>query len=222
MLLAGMAWTRAKSVTAYSAMPPGAVAMTRSPGLKPATSLPTASNSPAHSSPIRAPTPPTTPCRWPEATMRSARLSVEARTRISTSLGLGTGFSRSRTSTPASPRTAAFMSTSPKPNAADARTRCAQSKCAQTAGVEHQHVSAARIKAAGQRYPPPGRLVEDRRLGLQGGEIGRCVQDILLIELADDRRHQRCPGAGPIAVLHVVELAPEIARRAACERRHRA
>ena len=49
-------------VTAYSAKPPGAEAITRSPGLTPLTSLPTASTSPAHSKPSRAPTPPTLPC----------------------------------------------------------------------------------------------------------------------------------------------------------------
>ena len=59
MLLAGMRCTRPKSVTTYSACAPGAEPITRSPGLMPSTSLPTASTSPAHSSPIRAPFPPT-------------------------------------------------------------------------------------------------------------------------------------------------------------------
>src|SRR5215471_89738 len=53
-------------------------------------------------------------------------------------------------------------------------------------------------------------------------QIGRRVQYVILTELADHRSHQRRPGAGPVAVLHVVELPPEIARRAARERRHRA
>src|SRR5215468_1386259 len=83
--------------------------MTRSPGLKSLTSLPTASISPAHSRPSRAPMPPTRPCCWPAATPTSARLRLEARTRISTWLAAGSGFGRSRTSAPFSPTTAAFM-----------------------------------------------------------------------------------------------------------------
>src|SRR5215211_8939838 len=43
------------------------------------------------------------------ATRRSARLRLDARTRISTSLGFGSGFGTSRISTPFSPTTAAFM-----------------------------------------------------------------------------------------------------------------
>src|SRR5580700_6192938 len=108
MLLPGMRFTRPASVTAYSAKPPGAEPMTRSPALKSLTSLPTASTSPEHSKPIRAPTPPTGPCWMPAATNVSARLRLEARTLISTSLGFGSGFGRSRTSIPFSPRTAAF------------------------------------------------------------------------------------------------------------------
>src|ERR1700733_6727256 len=45
----------------------------------------------------------------PEATRRSARLRLEALTRSKTSFGFGSGFGRSRTSTPFSPRTAAFI-----------------------------------------------------------------------------------------------------------------
>src|SRR5579864_8377457 len=108
MLLPGMRWARPASVTVYSAKPPGAEAMTRSPGLKSLTSLPTASTSPEHSRPMRAPTPPTGPCWMPAATNVSARLRLEARTLIRTSLGFGSGFGRSRTSIPFSPRTAAF------------------------------------------------------------------------------------------------------------------
>src|SRR6202166_1764892 len=108
MLLPGMRFTRPASVTAYSAKPPGAEPTTRSPGLKSLTSLPTASTSPEHSKPIRAPTPPTGPCWIPTATNVSARLRLEARTLINTSLGFGSGFGRSRTSIPFSPRTAAF------------------------------------------------------------------------------------------------------------------
>src|ERR1700733_232918 len=109
MLLAGMRCTRPASVATNSAKPPGAEPMTRSPGLMPATTAPTASTSPEHSRPTRAPPPPTLPCWWPEATMRSARLRLEARTRIKTSFGFGSGFGRSRTSTLFSPTTAAFM-----------------------------------------------------------------------------------------------------------------
>src|SRR6202045_4899701 len=108
MLLPGMRFTRPASVTAYSAKPPGAEPMTRSPALKSLTSLPTASTSPEHSSPIRPPMPPAGPCWMPAATNVSARLRLEARTLIRTSLGFGSGFGRSRTSTPFSPRTAAF------------------------------------------------------------------------------------------------------------------
>src|SRR5438270_1363261 len=104
-----MRCTRPASVTTYSAKPPGAEAIMRSPGLIPSTSLPTASTSPAHSKPSRAPTPPTLPCWWPKATSRSARLRLEARTRIRTSFGFGAGFGRSRISTPLSPKTAARM-----------------------------------------------------------------------------------------------------------------
>src|SRR4029077_15853474 len=112
MLLAGMRCTRPQSVTAYSANPPGADAMTRSPALRSATSLPTASTSPAHSRPSREPVPNSLPCGWPEATMRSARLRLEGCTRIKTSVGAGAGCGHARTSTPLSPTTAAFT-TSP-------------------------------------------------------------------------------------------------------------
>src|SRR5882672_9139706 len=112
MLLAGILWARPESVTAYSAKPPAAELMTRSPGLKSFTSAPTASTSPAHSRPTIVPVPPTVPCRWPDATARSARLSEAARTLIRISLGLGEGFGASRTSTPFSPTTAAFMTIS--------------------------------------------------------------------------------------------------------------
>jgi hypothetical protein len=108
MLLAGMRCTRPQSVTAYSANPPGADAMTRSPDLRSATSLPTASTSPAHSRPSREPVPNSLPCGWPEATMRSARLRLDACTRIKTSFGAGAGRGTSRTATPLSPTTAAF------------------------------------------------------------------------------------------------------------------
>jgi len=108
MLLAGMRCTRPQSVTAYSANPPGADAMTRSPALRSATSLPTASTSPAHSRPSREPVPNSLPCGWPEATMRSARLRLDARTRIKTSFGAGAGRGTSWTATPLSPTTAAF------------------------------------------------------------------------------------------------------------------
>src|SRR5262249_28285885 len=94
-----MRCTRPASVTTYSAKPPGAEAITRSPGLMPATALPTASTSPEHSRPSRA----------PSATRRSARLRLEARTRISTSFGFGVGFGRAPTSTPFSPKMAACM-----------------------------------------------------------------------------------------------------------------
>src|SRR3984885_14989507 len=113
MLLPGMRCARPASVTTYSAKPPGAEAMTRSPALISFTSLPTASTSPEHSSPIRAPTPPTLPCWCPDATRRSARLRLEARTRIRISFDLGSGLGRSRTSTPLSPRTAGFIFFSP-------------------------------------------------------------------------------------------------------------
>src|SRR5215471_2691148 len=76
-------------------------------------------------------------------------------------------------------------------------------------------------RAAISAARPSGRRPA-RALRLQRGEIGRRVQYVILTELADHRSHQRRPGAGPIAVLHVVELPPEIARRAARERRHRA
>src|ERR1700675_198108 len=108
MLLPGMRFTRPASVTAYSAKPPGAEPITRSPALKSLTSLPTASTSPEHSSPSRAPMPRAGPCWMPAATNVSARLRLEARTLISTSLGFGSGFGRSRISIPFSPRTAAF------------------------------------------------------------------------------------------------------------------
>jgi hypothetical protein len=49
------------------------------------------------------------PCGWPEATMRSARLRLDACTRIKTSFGAGAGWGTSRTATPLSPTTAAFM-----------------------------------------------------------------------------------------------------------------
>src|SRR5215831_13744531 len=214
MLLAGMAWTRAKSVTAYSAMPPGAVAMTRSPGFRPATSLPTASISPAHSSPMRAPTPPTAPCRWPEATMRSARLSVEATPGSAPRWVWGQAFPdrelrpRRRPEQRLSCRLLQNLTRR-------ARERVALGQSAR----RPQAWSPTRLGDANQsgRAAISAARPFSRRqaLGLQGGEIGCCVQDILLIELADDGRHQRCPGAGPIAVLHVVELAPEIARGAA-------
>src|SRR5260221_5188513 len=86
--------------------------MTRAPGLKSFPSAPTASTSPAHSRPTIVPVPPTVPCRWPDATARSARLSDAARTLIRISLGLGAGLAMSRNSTPFSPTTAAFMTIS--------------------------------------------------------------------------------------------------------------
>src|SRR5579863_10011410 len=46
----------------------------------------------------------------PDATSASARFRLEARTLMSNSFGFGSGFGRSRISTPFSPRTAAFMS----------------------------------------------------------------------------------------------------------------
>src|SRR5262249_8517302 len=109
MLLAGTLWARPASVTVYSAKPPAAELMTRSPGLKSLTSPPTASTSPAHSRPTMVPGPPTVPCRLPAATARSARLSDAAFTLIRISCGLGAGFATSRISTPFSPTTAAFI-----------------------------------------------------------------------------------------------------------------
>ena len=87
--------------------------MTRSPGLTVFTSLPTASTSPANSSPSTVPGPPELPCIWPDAIMRSARLRPAARTRTRTWFGAGFGFSTSRTSIPVPVSTAAFMSILP-------------------------------------------------------------------------------------------------------------
>src|SRR5260370_23250950 len=112
MLLAGILCARPASVTAYSAKLPAAELIARSPGLKSLTSLPTASTSPAHSRPTMVPVPPTVPCRWRDATARSARLSEAARTLIRISCGLGTGLATSRIETPFSPTTAAFMTSS--------------------------------------------------------------------------------------------------------------
>src|SRR5579871_2145654 len=109
MLLAGILWARPASATAYSAKPPAAELMTRSPGLKSFTSPPTASTSPAHSRPTIVPGPPTVPWRWPDATARSARLSDAAFTLIRISLALGEGFGASLYWTPFSVTTAAFM-----------------------------------------------------------------------------------------------------------------
>src|SRR6478752_3189114 len=109
MLLAGILWARPESATAYSAKPPAAELMTRSPGLKSLTSAPTASTSPAHSRPTMVPGPPTVPWRWPEATARSARFSDAAFTLIRISLALGEGVGASLYWTPFSVTTAAFM-----------------------------------------------------------------------------------------------------------------
>src|SRR5687768_2770569 len=109
MLLAGILWARPESVTAYSAKPPAAELITRSPGLKSLTSPPTASTSPAHSRPTMVPAPPTVPWRWPDATARSARLSDAAFTLIRISLALGVGLGASLYWTPCSVTTAAFM-----------------------------------------------------------------------------------------------------------------
>src|SRR5476651_1572807 len=109
MLLAGILWARPESATAYSAKPPAAELITRSPGLKSLTSPPTASTSPAHSRPTIVPGPPTVPWRWPEATARSARLSEAASTLIRISLGLGEGLGASLNWTPCWVTTAAFM-----------------------------------------------------------------------------------------------------------------
>src|SRR3954468_55057 len=109
MLLAGILWARPESATAYSAKPPAAELITRSPGLKSLTSAPTASTSPAHSRPTMVPGPPTVPWRLPEATARSARLSDAALTLIRISLALGEGLGASLYWTPLSVTTAAFM-----------------------------------------------------------------------------------------------------------------
>src|SRR5580704_10490171 len=47
------------------------------------------------------------------------------------------------------------------------------------------------------------------RLWLQRGEIRRRVEHVVRIKLADHRRHQRRPGPGAVAMLHVVELTPD-------------
>src|SRR5436190_8414392 len=112
MLLAGILWARPESVTAYSAKPPAAELITRSPGLKSLTSPPTASTSPAHSRPTMVPAPPTVPWRWPEATARSALLSEAAFTLIRISLALGEGLGASLYWTPCSVTTPAFMAVS--------------------------------------------------------------------------------------------------------------
>src|SRR6478672_1361333 len=117
MLLAGILWARPESVTAYSAKPPAAELITRSPGLKSFTSPPTASTSPAHSRPTMVPAPPTVPWRWPDATARSARFSDAALTLIRISLGLGEGFGASLYWTPCSVTTAAFIAISLKQGA---------------------------------------------------------------------------------------------------------
>src|SRR3954468_19931554 len=109
MLLAGILWARPESATAYSAKPPAAELITRSPGLKSLTSAPTASTSPAHSRPTMVPGPPTVPWRLPEATARSALLSDAALTLIRISLALGEGLGASLYWTPFSVTTAAFM-----------------------------------------------------------------------------------------------------------------
>src|SRR5215469_13483349 len=114
MLFAGTLWARPQSATAYSAKPPAAELMTRSPGLKSFTSLPIASTSPAHSRPTIVPGPPAAPCRLPAATARSARLSDAARTLIRISLGLGEGLGASLYWTPFSVTTAAFILRSPQ------------------------------------------------------------------------------------------------------------
>src|SRR5579883_2290616 len=109
MLLAGTLCARPESATAYSAKPPAAELITRSPGLKSLTSLPTASTSPAHSRPTMVPGPPTAPWRWPEATARSARFSDAAFTLIRSSWALGEGLGASLYWTPFSVTAAAFM-----------------------------------------------------------------------------------------------------------------
>src|SRR6187551_844819 len=109
MLLAGILWALPASVTVYSAKPPAAELITRSPGLKSLTSPPTASTSPAHSRPTMVPSPPTVPWRWPDATARSARLSEAAFTLIRISWALGEGLGASLYWTPFSVTTAAFM-----------------------------------------------------------------------------------------------------------------
>src|SRR5436190_24295839 len=113
MLLAGIADTRPQSVTAYSAKPPLPEHITRSPGFTSSTSLPTASTSPANSSPSTVPGPPAAPWKRPEAMMRTARLRPAARTRTRTWLAPGLGLGMSRTSMPLPVSTAAFMMRSP-------------------------------------------------------------------------------------------------------------
>src|SRR5579859_2502867 len=74
------------------------------------------------------------------------------------------------------------------------------------------------------RPPPWGRSNTPRglsaRSGLQRGQIGRGVEEVVRAQLGDDGSHQRAPGASAVAVLHVIELPRDIARRAAGERRH--
>src|SRR5208283_2588288 len=48
-------------------------------------------------------------------------------------------------------------------------------------------------------------------LRLEGGEIGSCRQQIIRAEVGDDGNHERSPGPRPVAVLHVIELARDIA-----------
>src|SRR5579871_2008426 len=109
MPFAGMWWTRPASVTTYCANPPVAEASTRSPGLMPVTSAPTASTSPAHSSPRRAPP---ALAEGRRTARRSARFRLAARARIKTSLAAGIGFGSSRISAPLAPTTAAFTASS--------------------------------------------------------------------------------------------------------------
>src|SRR5712691_3973374 len=80
----------------------------------------------------------------------------------------------------------------------------------------------------------PGRLaaraVQDDNWGFlvardlrpQRGEIGRRRQEIIRAEVGDDWSHQRRPSPVPVAMLHVIELPRNIARRAAGNRWRRA
>src|SRR5262249_12638860 len=65
---------------------------------------------PPHAGPPAAPTPPWLPWGRPRAVARSARLSAAARTFTSTSLGFGRGCGMSRSASPFSVATAAFIS----------------------------------------------------------------------------------------------------------------
>ena len=65
------------------------------------------------------------------------------------------------------------------------------------------------------------RLAPSGFLRLQRGQIGGGRQQIIRAEIGDDRNHERGPGSGPVAVLHVVELPRDVARRAAGKPRHR-